>query len=395
MTIRSAFLIFLICCVASVAGAQTDEIIGYYPSWKWKSTDHFMTPDRIPFDKLTIINYAFFFPLPDGNLIGRDTAGDAIILRGGPESGKYSAKTGAGLTTLAHRHGVRVLLSIGGWEDSNNFPEVASTEKGRTEFAHSCLDQIRMYGFDGIDIDWEYPGYADHRGTPEDKGNFTKLLRVIRDSLDGFGKIQNKRYMLTAALPASGPVLANYEMDSVASLLDGMNIMTYDFNGPWDSLSGHNSPLYAPRADDSLRNVDASFRLYTESFKVPAGKINLGVPFYGHAYANCTSLYSRHSGADTVHFSNQGMFYYDVAPLINSNVREWDNRAKVPCLICKSWKTLISYDDEESVGYKARYVVDHKAGGVIIWEITGDFLPDGRTPLLDVISSTFRQPLAK
>jgi chitinase len=395
MNTRTALLTVLICCSMCAGEAQKKEIIGYYPSWKWKSTDHLMTPNRIPFDKLTIINYAFFYPLPDGRLVGRDTAGDAIILRGEPESGKYSAKTGAGLTTLAHRHGVKVLLSIGGWEDSNNFPEVAGTKEGRTEFAHSCLNQIRSYGFDGIDIDWEYPGHVDHRGTPEDKTNFTKLLRVVRDSLDGIGTIWNKRYLLTAALPASGPILKNYEMDSVASLLDELNIMTYDFNGPWDSLSGHNSPLYAPRADDSLRNVDASFRLYTESFKVPAGKINLGVPFYGHAYANCTSLYGRHSGADTVHFASQGMFYYDVAPLINSNVREWDDRAKAPYLICKSWRTLISYDDEESVGYKARYVVDHKARGVIIWEITGDFLPDGTTPLLDVILSTFRHPVTR
>ena len=373
-----------------VGDAQTKEIIGYYPSWKWKSVDSQMTPDKIPFDKLTIINYAFFYPLPNGRLVGRDTVGDAIILRGEASPDRKDSKSKEGLIKLAHSHGVKVLLSIGGWEDSNNFSEVAGTNNGRSRFAQSCLEQIRINGFDGIDIDWEYPGYVDHRGRPEDKQNFTKLLKVVKDSLFGLGAIRKRHYLLTAALPAIGPNLANIEMDSISLILDALNIMTYDFNGTWDSLSGHNSPLYAPRDDDSLRNVDASFRLYSQSFKIPTEKINLGVPFYGHSYTNCTSLYAHHSGSDNVHFSNQGMFYSNVLQHLGDCKRYWDERAKVPYLICDSWKSLMSYDDEESVRYKAQYVIDHKARGLIIWEITGDFLPNGRTPLHDVISSTFR-----
>jgi chitinase len=390
----------LLCCLLVVfvlvaAGAQTKEIIGYYPSWKWKLQRNLMSPDKIPYDKLTMINYAFFYPLPDGRLIGRDSIGDAKILRGEAGSGGFTANTSQGLTQLAHRRGVKVLLSIGGWEDSNNFPWVTADEDRRAQFAHSCLEQIRLYDFDGIDIDWEYPGYADHRGTPDDRGNFTRLLRTVRDSLADIGRVQGKKYLLTAALPANGSVLKNFEMDSVAVLLDELNIMTYDFNGPWDSLSGHNAPLYAPRDDDTVRNINASFKLYTETLKIPAEKINLGVPFYGHSYAGCNSLYASHSGTDTVHFSNQGMFYYDIVPLLGECKRIWDDRAKVPYLINKSWKTLISYDDEESVGDKARYVLEHKACGLIIWEITGDFMPDGRTPLLEVISSTFKPPVVK
>jgi chitinase len=373
--------------------SQKKEVIGYYPSWKWRSRNDLAAPARLPYDKLTVINYAFFSPLPDGRLVGRDTAGDALILRGEQRQHGKEVKHSARLTDLAHQHGVKVLLSIGGWEDSGNFPEVASSDARRARFARSCLEQIRAYGFDGIDIDWEYPGYADHNGRPEDKENFTHLLQTVKDSLRSYGLRTGRRYFLTAALPAFASALKNYEVDKIATLLDQLNIMTYDFNGPWDSLSGHNAPLYAPRPDDTLRNIDAAFKLYVRTLNVPPEKVNLGVPFYGQTYTHCTSLYAPHGGADTVHFSPQGAFYYDIEPLIGRFTRKWDDRAKVPYLVCMPWNTLISYDDEESVGYKAKYVLDHKAGGLIIWEITGDHLPDGRTPLLDAIDATFKEQL--
>jgi len=369
--------------------AQRKEIVGYYPSWKWNSRGDIMTPAKIPFGKLTMINYAFFSPLPDGSLVGRDTVGDKILLRGewDPADGKH--KPGTALVELAHLHGVKVLLSIGGWEDSSNFPEVAASETKRMQFARSCVDRIREFDFDGIDIDWEYPGYAEHKGTPQDRGNLTLLLRVTRDSLTAYGNRTGKKLLLTAALPAGAPILSNYDMEKVADLLDMLNVMTYDLSGTWDPVSGHNAPLFSPNDHDSSRNVDAAFRLYTVTHKVPASKVNIGIPFYGHTFANCAGAYLPHSGADTVHFSVHGCFYYDIVREMEKLQRFWDDRAKVPYLISREWKTFVSYDDEESVGHKAQYVLDRNAGGVIIWEITGDFLPDGRTPLLDVISRKF------
>jgi GH18 family chitinase len=101
----------------------------------------------------------------------------------------------------------------------------------------------------------------------------------------------------------------------------------------------------------------------------------------------CTELYTPHAGADTVHFSKNGVFYSDINEAKDMLTRFWDDRAKVPYAVDTSWNTLVSYDDEESVALKAQYVLDHRARGVIIWEITGDYLPDGRTPLLDVLST--------
>jgi chitinase len=135
--------------------------------------------------------------------------------------------------------------------------------------------------------------------------------------------------------------------------------------------------------------VDGAFRLFHNTFGIPAGKINLGVPFYGQTFTNCTGVDAPHAGADTVHFSKQGAFYYDIVENMHNFTRYWDDHAKVPYLVSSSWKMFVSYDDEESVAFKARYVLEHGARGVIIWESTGDYMPDGTTPLLDVISSHF------
>jgi chitinase len=392
---RQVFVLILIVAITTTAMAQTKEIIGYYPSWKWKSGANVLIPGRIPFKKLTIIDYAFFYPLADGKIVGRDSVGDDLILKGERDREKGGYRSGTALVELAHRNGVKVMLSVGGWDDSNNFPEVAASETTRAEFAHSCAEQLRTYGFDGIDIDWEFPCLADHKGTANDKYNYTKLLQLTKDSLETFGRQTGKHYLLTIALPAQEAGTKNFEVEKVSQLLDMLNVMTYDFNGDWDSLSGHNSPLYAPRTTDTLRNVDAAFRLFTGMYHVPASKINLGVPFYAHTYRECTALYASHKGADTVHFSHAGCFYYDIVACRDKFSRRWDDRAKAPYLVSSSWNTLISYDDEESVGYKAQYVVDHHACGLIIWEITGDYLSDGTTPLLDVICSKFRAALPK
>ncbi len=377
------------------AMTQQKEIIGYYPSWKWKSGTTTMTPARIPYKKLTIIDYAFFYPQADGHLAGRDSIGDDLILNGERDTLNGTYKSGSALVELAHRNGVKVLLSVGGWDDSYNFPQVAASQATRAVFAHSCIEQLQKYGFDGIDVDWEFPCFSDHKGTPDDKYNYTFLLQLTRDSLDLFGSQTNRHYLLTAALPAQESRMKNYEIQKVTQLLDMLNVMTYDLSGQWDSLSGHNAPLYAPNAIDTDRNVDAAFRLFNKTYNLPASKINLGVPFYGRTYADCVGLYAHHKGVDTVHFPDGDCFYYDIVACRDKFSRMWDDRAKVPYLVSSSWKTFISYDDEESVRYKAQYVIDNHACGLIIWEITGDFLPDGSTPLLDVIDSTFRASVPK
>jgi chitinase len=367
----------LLIALSGSAGGQVarKDVIGYLPSWKWQSGVALSNPASIPYEKFTHINYAFFAPLPDGSIGGRVPDADRRYLSGDPEST---------LTSLAHRHGVKVLLSIGGWEDSDNFPLVASTDVLRRAFAHSCLEAVRKYNFDGIDIDWEFPGYREHGGGPADRRNFTLLLSALRDSLDSRPA---HPCLLTAALPAGDEHLRNMEVEKIAGLLDLLNIMTYDYYGPWDSLANHNSPLYPSAGGDTARCVDASFRRYRDFYGVSPSKITIGIPFYGHAFADCVGLNTRHRGEDSVCFPKGGAFASVIAKRAGMFIRKWDDDAKVPYLISPARKMLVSYDDEESVRAKARYVLENGIHGVIIWEITADNMSDGTTPLLDALSS--------
>ena len=375
-----AIAIALALPLTAASQSPRKEVIGYYPSWKWNSAGGGYRVSALHFDKLTIINYAFFAPMPDGAIRGIDTAGDALYLRCGGDSD---------IVSLSHRKNVEVMLSVGGWDDSENFPAVAASDQRRSAFAHACVEAIRRFGFDGIDIDWEFPGLTDHNGTPADTHNYTLLLRTLRDSLDGYGLAIGRHCLLSAALPAGLPFAANFEMREVAGLLDFLNIMTYDFTGSWDPLSYYNSPLHAPAGVDSTRCVAAAYQLYHQTYNVPDGKINLGVPFYGHTFTHCTAPQTSHAGEDTVHFSKRGAMYSDIVRVMPQCVRHWDPQAEVPYLVCADWNLFVSYDDVESIHAKAAFVVDHHLRGLIIWELTGDLMPDGSSPLLEAIATTF------
>ncbi|HTX18326.1 MAG TPA: glycosyl hydrolase family 18 protein [Bacteroidota bacterium] len=382
MTMKSRLIALLLglLIVAEMSHAQRKEVIGYLPSWKWREKNCLLTYDKIPFGKLTIIDYAFWRPLPDGTIEPLNPTGDSLILRG--------AGGATPLVPLAHENGVKVMLSVGGWDDSENFPAVASTEKNRMRFAHSCVAVLGRYEFDGIDVDWEYPGFPDHKGSPADKANSTRLLQILRDSLDAFGRMADRKILLSAAFAATEEHVTGYDMAAIAPFLDMVDIMTYDYSGSWTPVSGHNSPLYASAEGESASSIDASYRLFTQKYGVAPAKINLGIPFYGHSFAECIELGSAFKGSDTTLAPEGDLVYTSILPHIAMH-RHWDNIAKVPYLILPEKRVLVSYDDEESVALKASYVVGHGARGVIIWEITGDYTAEGKTPLLDAIDSVF------
>lgn len=357
------------------------EVIGYLPSWKRIVDGSPLRPASLPLDKLTIINYAFFVPRADGSLVGKDSVGDRLLLSIDPDSG---------LVPLAHSRGVRVVVSIGGWEDSDLFPAVAATPASRGQFTHSCMDAVRHHDFDGVDIDWEYPGYPDHMGTAADTKNFTALCSALRDSLDALGRSAGRRYLLTAALPAGGEHLRRIDVQAVSEILDWLNIMTYDYYGYWDPIANHNSPLFPHPGSDSTRCIDATFRLFHEQLHVPVSRLVIGIPFYGRAYAECIAPNTPHAGPDTLFFTPGGTGYTEIAGALPLFERVWDDNAGVPYLVHAARRVFVSYEDAESVRAKAAYAADRGIRGVMIWEITDDLRRDSSTPLLNALTGALK-----
>jgi chitinase len=155
---------------------------------------------------------------------------------------------------------VKVLIAIGGATRSKDFSDMADTEKERQRFVQSCLDlYLGTHGdvIDGIDMDWEFPGVGAG-SRPEDKQNFTALMKEFRGQLDALGKQQKRSYLLTAAVPAGPWLFQNYELKELAPLLDWFNLMTYDFSGAWSKETNFTAPLYRP--GPFRHNVDAAVK---------------------------------------------------------------------------------------------------------------------------------------
>ncbi len=152
---------------------------------------------------------------------------------------------------------LKTLLSVGGWTWSNHFSDVAADPAARSNFANSAVQVIRAYGFDGIDIDWEYPvegGLPDNSTLPEDKHNFTLLLQETREKLTAAGAQDGRSYLLTIAGHANPSYASTTELDAIAEILDWINIMTYDFHGDWEQTTNHNASLYSDPNDPDTAN---------------------------------------------------------------------------------------------------------------------------------------------
>ncbi len=383
-------------------GQPCREVIGYYPGWQWYDRNKLVKPASIDYSKYSIINYAFFQPNANGTISGTDSWADENILLGQNDwvQGGYIPNTS--LVDLAHNAGVKVLISVGGWTLSNYFPAIAANAAKRATFAHACVNLVSTYNLDGIDLDWEYPGYAPNGGTPQDATNFTVFLAQIRDSLTNYGIQHNKTMLLTSCFGASATNMANIQWNNVLPLIDAVNVMTYDFFGSWDNFTCHNAPLYATIQGDTSFNDSSTILRLLNQYGVPPGKINMGIPFYGRSNKT-SSLPALYANAlmqvdNSTFWEDDGApLYYNIMLKQNLFTYHWDASCAVPYLSGNgSLHTFVSFDNEQSIALKAQFIVNHNLRGAIIWEITGDYIETAAgsgliagTPLVDTLNSVF------
>lgn len=381
------------------------EVIGYYPNWQWYDRAKLVKPTTIAYSKYSIINYCFFKPEASGLISNTDTWADENLLQGqiNWSTTPTSYYPNTSIIDLAHNAGTKVMVSIGGWTLSDNFPTIAASPSKRALFASECNRLLKFYKFDGIDIDWEYPAYTVHSGTAADKQNFTLLLQQIKDSITVLGNQNGKSYKLSACFSADPTKADDIEWSNVSTILDMINVMSYDFFGAFDCMANHNSPLYAPASGDPNFNIHSAFTMLTTTYGVPSNKINIGTAFYGRSQTGATTLHQpTNCGEDNVTFAIDAgtPLYFNVVDKMNLFDYHWDNIAKVPYLTGKSSGsaagTFVSYDNKQSIGMKAEYIVNHNARGTIIWEITGDYMETSNgsgivagTPLLDTMNYVF------
>ncbi|GAB6927712.1 hypothetical protein JCM10914A_16950 [Paenibacillus sp. JCM 10914] len=284
-----------------------------------------------------------------------------------------------------HPH-LTILLSVGGW-GAGGFSEAASTEAGRSAMAASAIRVLEEFPFDGIDLDWEYPSYGEAgiASSADDKRNFTLLLQAMREALNAKGARDGRHYLLTIAAGADQYYVDGTDMAEAVQYLDYVQLMTYDMRGGFQVLTGHHTNLYTPTGDLFRISTDASVRIFVAA-GVPREKIVIGAAFYSRKWNEVPDRnHGLHQMAGTT--GGYGPSYAVLAAeYINKNgyTRYWDAEACAPYLFNGS--SLISYDDEESILHKCRYVMDEELAGIMFWEYSNDKAGQ----LLDVMDRTLK-----
>lgn len=246
---------------------------------------------------------------------------------------------------------LKIVLSIGGWE-ADGFSQMAMTEAGRRAFAASCLEAVKRYQLDGIDIDWEYPcsSAAGIASDPRDRENFTRLLEALREAL-GEGRI------LSAAAGGAQSCADGMEMDKVSRILDYVQLMTYDLAGEYPGRACHHAGLTISKE---------VVRRYKEA-GVPYEKMVLGAAFYGRHFA--VSGKENHGLGQRAGEGLPGPVFGEITPRYlreNGYEQFWDEEGEAAYLFNGS--TFVSYESPEAIRRKCVYVKEMGMKGIMYWE---------------------------
>lgn len=306
------------------------------------------------------------------------------------ENGRVSGEHWRNIDTLLaykrkYPH-IKLILSIGGW-GADGFSQASASAEGRETLATSAIELMRRYDFEGIDLDWEYPGIsaAGIASSPDDKKNFTLLLSLIRKKLDAVTAQDGRYRLLTIACGASQDCAQGIDAPAVAQYVDYVHIMTYDMRGG-SRQTAHHTNLY-PTASEAGGSSAHTALLAFEKEGIPRKKLIIGAAFYGHMWKNVQSGDDRgflqsagDQGNTTINYQSITSNYLNQ----NGYVRYWDEAARAPFLF--NGTNFISYDDAESVYEKASYVIERGLAGVMYWEYSQD--PSG--VLLEAIDRGLR-----
>jgi chitinase len=357
--------------------AAAPPIAAYY--------DGRMPVSKIPADKLTDVIYAF--AEPNDNLLCRK-----------PTVKQKKAFAELRHLRKSHPH-LRLLVSIGGWNAAPQFSDIALSKASRTAFARSCIKRyIVQQGFDGIDLDWEFPVHGGtNQSRPADRAHATKLVDAFRRQLDELGDLHTRHFLLTIATPAGRwqkggayAVTDSYNLAAIEPNVDWFNVMTYDMNNIFSPVSGFNTPLKAnpddptPKSARKWDNLEAAVAFY-QAHGVPADKIMLGFAFYGRGFTGVSSadggLYSSYQGG----YPELAWRKIHTRLLTNPAwVRHWSRTAQAPWLYNAKKHIFFTYDDPLSMAIKADYARRQHLRGAMIWVLGED---DAQHSLLRALAS--------
>ncbi|KAJ2851076.1 hypothetical protein IWW36_001423 [Coemansia brasiliensis] len=371
--------------------AYSNIIAGYAPSWK-NMTD-------VDLSSYTHINLAYAEPMANGS----------FILEASYNVLEFASKI--------QKAGVRPLLALGGWSGSIYFSEIVKSEDSRKHLITGIVESLRDNHLDGVDIDW-VANECNKLDVQNDAANLLTFLKELRGEFDSQFADAKKLIALGVGMtPFLGPEGPLKDVSEYAKLVDYINILAYDVNGPHGDTTGPNAPLSLQQGKGSQASLISAVDSWTAA-KFPASQITAGLAFYGRAATakadmaaqswniyqpreeeiprgdNDDGLWADRCNNKPPHFS--GVWSYNnlrkQGMLESAEVaagpwqRYWDSASLTPWLYNAETKMFISYDDVPSIKAKADYVVERGLGGVGVFDITMDHQGELMNSLRSVIS---------
>lgn len=362
-SITGCVVFLLTLCKCTVSGNANSEYkrVCYYTNWsQYRPGVGRYTPDNINPKLCTHIIYAFAKVI-NSEIKTVEWNDDQMF-----EKFKQMKDSNPGLKTL---------IAVGGWNAaSSEFTVMVESRQNRQKFIDSTLTFLRNYGFDGLDLDWEYP--TQRGGRPQDKQNLVLLVKELKRAFSRDG------YLLTAAVPAGkGHIDNGYDVTTLALNLDFINLMTYDLHGAWDKVTGENSPLF-PSSKDAGDGRQLNMKWAAEywvSLGVPKSKLVIGMATYGRTFrladAGHNDLGAPATGpGQTGTFTREAGFlsYYEICTMEESGQGQtrWDDEQKVPYYV--NGNLWVGYDNVNSITGKVVWLKNEGYGGAMVWALDLD-----------------------
>ncbi|SMR55633.1 unnamed protein product [Zymoseptoria tritici ST99CH_1E4] len=339
-------------------GTRVEERkIAYYESWADARLCQAVQPEELDLTGYTSINFAFAYFSDTYDVMPMDAASGEMYSR---------------FTAVKKRFpGLQTWISIGGWTFNdpgptrNAFSSMASSTQNRRKFIRSLLKFINTYGFDGLDLDWEYPQAEDRGGQADDADNLVILAQELSRSL----RLQKKGLSLT--IPTSYWYLRHFDVKQLQDHVDWFNLMSYDLHGTWDKgkiLATHTNLTEIQTALDLLWRAG-----------VDRNRVVLGTAFYGRSFRlkdpSCSTPNGKclfEGDADPGICSNASgiLNYQEIQDIISEqNLEPISDKRSATKWITWNTNQWVSYDDDETWKRKKDFAVTNCLGGIMVWAI--------------------------
>ncbi|RSL96918.1 hypothetical protein CEP52_011197 [Fusarium oligoseptatum] len=341
----------------------TPRVVGYFEGWAQDRPCNVFWPEQIPDGLYTHINFAFATIDPKTFKVGPSAPSDVALIRRLMVAKKRDPN-------------LKIYVAIGGWTFNDDgptkttFSDLAASVPRQKIFMESLISFMATYGFDGVDLDWEYPQAKDRFGRDVDYVNFPKFMERLKTALDTVNK------GITITIPASYWYLQHFDIKKLAKSIEFFNFMSYDLHGLWDKDKKWTGSFL--NAHTNLTEIDLALDLLWRN-DIDPGQVVLGLGFYGRAFT-AASKTCMEPGCMFSSGGERGDCSREVGILLNSEIEAMVNKHGVTPKLYKreavkvaTWNDQwVAYDDEETLKMKSEFAQSRCLGGLMVWAISHD-----------------------